>query len=256
MRKPMTEPESPHADTEGWPELTYGYVMHYFWEPQHLTHTVASKARAKLRKLKRREAVDELLRSQEVPLNYLLNILLRIGTASLRRTCLAPFGIDLSADAGLTSLTLKKPVATPTIQPDVQLESESSRVFIELKVDAPLTREQIEKYVARHIELDMAPAIAKRRYLLLLVKKDPLVLSSASWPSEKISLNAVGTRLAALWPDSDVTFGAATWPAFGQALAIELDRRKADGGEAAETFTALIGDFLADLNSRGLVPAR
>ena len=33
-----------------------------------------------------RVAVDELLRSQEVPLNYLLNVLLRIAPASLRRS--------------------------------------------------------------------------------------------------------------------------------------------------------------------------
>ena len=53
------------------------------------------------------DVVDRKLRSQEVPLNYPLNVLLRIAPASLRAACLRPFGID-SAASGMQSLVLRE----------------------------------------------------------------------------------------------------------------------------------------------------
>ena len=46
-----------------WPEFVYRLIEHYKWEPQHLRGTVAE--------------FDTRMRRQEVPLNFLFNILLR-----------------------------------------------------------------------------------------------------------------------------------------------------------------------------------
>jgi hypothetical protein len=73
-------------------------------------------------------------------------------------------------DPGLASLVLKTPQGWKFIQPDVHLESDVSRVFIELKVDARLTLSQLNKYALLHRTLDEQGG-AKRSYILLLVKR-------------------------------------------------------------------------------------
>lgn len=42
---------------DGWPKLTYRYVEHYFWEPQHLLRTASTIAVAAARGESRVEAV-------------------------------------------------------------------------------------------------------------------------------------------------------------------------------------------------------
>jgi hypothetical protein len=81
---------------DGWPERTYRYIEHYFWEPQHLLRTERSVAEATARGESRVEAMYRRLRSQEVPLNYLLNVLLRIVPSSFHCKCLESFRIDLA----------------------------------------------------------------------------------------------------------------------------------------------------------------
>lgn len=249
------EPRS-GGDVDRWPELTYRYVKHYFWEPQHLLHTEASIARAKKKGLTRSQAVDALLRSQEVPLNYLLNVFLRIAPATLRRECLAPFGIDL-ADPGLSSLKLKAPeLSLPFIQPDVQLESGLSRVLIELKLDARLNIDQIRKYVRLHSDINLRSGVAKRAYVLFLVKKRPLRIHGPIGNLELVEPSVIGSRLKeALHLHADeMTFGMATWSAFAQGLRANLDHRQGNQTEADEMLGTLVGDLLADLRLRGLSP--
>jgi hypothetical protein len=52
----------------------------------------------------------------------------------------------------------------------------------------------------------------------------------------------------------ETVFGAATWEAFGHKLVEELNRRLEQNNEALEMLTVLIGDFLADLVARDLLP--
>jgi hypothetical protein len=236
---------------DGWPELTYAYVKHYFWEPQHLTHTEASLVRAMKHHKKRIDAVDELLRTEEVPLNYLLNVLLRIAPASLRRTCLKPFGIDLM-DPGLATLDLRTPEDVASIQPDVQLESDKSRVFIELKVESKLTLEQIRKYVRRHQGLNTHPRPAKKPYVLLLVKDDQLRLYDDKSVRQDFSFDALGEVIPQLHEPyaGEVTFGVTTWLALGEALYADLRRRREEQTDSLEMLEVLVGDFLKDLKSR------
>jgi hypothetical protein len=235
---------------DGWPELTYTYVKHYFWEPQHLGLTENSRTGIAARGEKRQQAVENGLRRQEVPLNYLLNVLLRILPASYRRAVLKPFGIDV-ADPGLGSLTLRTPRNLAYIQPDVQLESRTSRVFIEIKIDAPLGLPQIDKYVRAHADLDELEGLAKKAYVLLLVKRDPLRLEDVD---QRIPHADVARELAALvGPGArEVVFGAATWQRFADAMADELERRRGEQSDAVEMLKILTGDFLEELRARGL----
>ncbi len=247
-----TRDEPTSARDEGaWPELTYRYVKHYFWEPQHLGLTDASR-RAIEASGKRREAVvDARLRKQEVPLNYLLNVLLRILPASYRKALLPAFGVDSAADPGLDALALRFPVDLESMSADVQLESETSRVFIEVKVDAPLGLPQLEKYIAGHRTLDLQAGHVTRHYLLLLVKKDLLRLKGVA---KAIPLDDVPHDLAGrLGADAaGVTFGAASWPQFAASLAALRDSRRGVSPDLDEMLNTLIGDFLQTLREREL----
>jgi hypothetical protein len=238
-------------NADGWPEITYRYIEHYYWEPQHLFHKMDSE-KANTGGEKPVEVVYRRLRSQETPLNYLLNILLRLAPAAIRRACLEPFGIDLSDD-GLASLVVKTPGEFKgdglKTQPDVHLESETARVFIEVKVNASLTLQQIKKYVHLHAELNKNGGQAKRPYVLFLVQSDELQIPGIE--SELNHDNVGKVRTTRLAPEANgVTFGLTTWEKFARILSEELDRRQSDQNEAAEMLTTLIGDFLADLNRR------
>ncbi len=249
-----------HAD--GWPAITYQYVMHYFWEPDHLflkkdedrLNKAIEEAKKKGQKHRRRDLARDRMQAEEVPLNYFLNVLLRLAPASIRRACLEPFGIDL-AESGLDSLVLQTPgefkgVGLKT-QPDVHLESETARVFIEVKIKdkTPLTLQQIEKYVQLHNQLDEA----KQRYLLFLVKPNELRIAGVRG---NFTRDNMGQLLAPhLSPEAgSVTFGYASWAALAQKLTEERGRRQDSSDEAAEMLQILIGDFLADLERRELAP--
>lgn len=233
---------------DGWPELTYRYIEHYAWEPQHLLLTPGGVAQAHGQE--RIKKVYERLRRQEVPLNYLLNVLLRLVPSSVRLACLEPFGLDLT-DPGLASLSLRTPLDDASIQPDVHLESETARVFIEVKVDASLKLSQIRKYAALHAKLDMT--CIKRDYVLFLVKPAMLALTDIkqSFAHESAGL-AIANLLGA--EGKDITFGSTTWAEFAKTLQRELALRRTGESEAAEMLVILIGDFLADLKLRHLLP--
>ncbi len=162
-----------------------------------------------------------------------------------------PFGVILS-DPGLATLALKTPCDHDFVQPDVHLESETSRVFIEVKTKAELELKQIKKYVRLHTKLDETGG-AKRAYVLFLVKPDVLTLADVK---QSFTPARAGEGLAALLrPEAgEITFGSTTWAAFAGTLAEEMERRCAEQTESAEMLRALIGDFLADLQTRDLLP--
>lgn len=237
------------TSNDGWPEITYRYVTHYFWEPQHLLRTASSITAGQVSGQKTEDIVYRKLRTQEVPLNYLVNILLRIAPSALRCSILELFGTDMN-DQGLASLVLKTPREWKFIQPDVHLESDTSRVFIELKIDAQLTLSQLNKYVLLHQTLN-EQAGTKRSYVLLLVKQRRIVLADAKKRFACTDAATVIPRMIDPGRPQPV-FGATTWDAFGRKLGEELDRRKDDNSEAAEMLAVLINDFLSDMASKGL----
>ncbi len=237
------------AADDGWPELTYRYVEHYFWEPQHLGLGSRRDDAATAGGKRRLEAVHRKLRSQEVPLNYLMNVLLRLAPSAVRRNLLGVFGVDPSC-AELGSMTLRTPRDSATIQPDVHLESSTARAFIELKVNAPLTLRQVQKYVHHHRALNENPGPAKRALLFLLVKQPTLKLADIG---REFAHHESGSEIAALLPEAggSVVFGSASWADFAQALRLELARED-HSADVREFLAVLIGDFLADLARRKL----
>ena len=78
-------------DRNAWPEHIYRYVEHYFWEPQHLIKTRSARLAAKARGEKYVTAFYRVIRSQEVPLNLLLNIFLRVVPARVRTDVMRVF---------------------------------------------------------------------------------------------------------------------------------------------------------------------
>lgn len=254
-------------NADGWPEITYQYVMHYFWEPNHLflkkdedkLIKATDEAKKHSEKPRRRDLVRERMLAEEVPLNYLLNVLLRLAPAAIRRACLEPFGVDL-LDGGLASLVVKTPGEFKgdglKTQPDVHLESETARVFIEVKVKAILTLQQIEKYVCLHAKLDEPRREAKRRYVLFLVNpntnSDMLEIEGIQQSIlHKITHERIVKQLG--HDASEVTFGATTWAKLAETLEKELDRQRGEQTEATEMLEVLIGDFLTDLKKRSLI---
>lgn len=236
-----------HAD--GWPELTYRYIEHYAWEPQHLLLT--SGGTNQIRGKERIDAVYARLRRQEVPLNYLLNVLLRLVPSTIRRECLMPFGL-VESDPGLTSLNLRTPCDYDHIQPDVHLESATARVFIEVKVDARLTLDQIKKYAELHAKLDKDDGYKKQPYVLFLMKSKALTIADIK---RSFDHESADSEIPPLLDENagNITFGSTSWSAFGRTLEWELERRNKQEGESAEMLTNLIGDFLADIKARGLL---
>ncbi|MGO9179182.1 MAG: hypothetical protein ACLQHS_07900 [Candidatus Limnocylindrales bacterium] len=238
---------------ETWPELTYRYVKHYYWEPQHLRQTARTLDEVEAGGKSGVDVVDRKLRSQEVPLNYLLNVLLRIAPSSLRAACLEPFGLDPS-EPGVRSLSLRASQDLGRIQPDVHLESDAVRVFIELKVGARLSVEQLNKYVCYHRILNEQHA--KASYLLLLVKptRNGELRIHRGRDHDDIDPRAAGATIPGLlsMDSGGVTFGASTWTDFGNTLQAARDRRQDGHDECDEVVMALVNDFLADLQLRRL----
>jgi hypothetical protein len=230
----------------GWAELTYRYVKHYFWEPQHL---LLQTKRLDPPAGSRTTWVDRAMRRQEVPLNYLFNVMLRILPASIRAASLRSFGLS-DDDLMPPALRLMAPGDWRFIQPDVHLESPAARVFIELKVDAPLTLKQVLKYVRLHDALNRRD-VRRRSYVLLLVRKrnKPLVFKDTGG---RVEPGAIAAALASdLGNGTSVTFGVTTWQHFGDGLRQELNDHPSDT-LAGEMLHALVGDFLDELAARGL----
>ena len=151
---------------------------------------------------------------------------------------------------------LKTPEECEFIQPDVHLESDVSRVFIELKVDARLTLSQLNKYVLLHRTLNEQRGI-KRSYIVLLVKQQTIMLADVK---KRFNCHDAATVIPGLIESGigETVFGATTWDAFGHKLLEELNRRQEQKNEASEMLSVVINDFLADLDARGLLatPAR
>ena len=147
-----------------WPELVYRFVEYYRWEPDKLGPTTSAFYRK--------------IRSQEVPLNFLFNLLLYSMPVDLRRSAVA---IDGCLPGGGPVLKVLNPWHTEFCQPDVHLESEAERVFLELKVNARTNLEQSQKYGLLHASLSRQDATPKRPVLIYVTRRD----FSKHWTPQK-----------------------------------------------------------------------
>lgn len=260
-----------------WPLLTYRYVEHYFWVPQNIglqSRVVAPPpSDVPLTKEARVVAVRRKIRSQEPPLNYLLNVFLHLSPKSVKRSLLSVFGLDSGSDV-FADLELKHPEDISFVQPDVVLESSQARVFIEVKVGSRTGLDQVQKYCFLHAHRDEQSGQVKLPFLLFLTQKT----FAAHWsPSSEakglgsvdaflkeqlgeqpLSAKLTGRKSALAYRPAfadiveKVGFGAATWQEFAQAVQGQRNARESASGEAAEMFATLAGDFLMDLKARGL----
>ena len=261
-------------DRNIWPEQLYRYVEHYFWEPQHLIKTGRSTRAAHRRGERNIEAFYRLIRSHEVPLNFCLNLILRIVPPSVRIAFLRQFHVDRVPSVVLDPQLLYGEDYSFT-QPDLLLHTSTQRFFVELKVSGSASITQIEKYARLHVHLDQLEA-PREPYLYFLT---PGPVERCWRPrSERAVLNRDGLQAFAgkalrrrktslkqftesIGPVPEASYdsvidtlrvGHTTWRTIGDCLCSERDRRFAQGGELADVVNALIGDFLTDLEARGL----
>jgi hypothetical protein len=219
-----------------WPELLYRFIEHYKWEPQHL----------------KAHDFDARMRRQEVPLNFMLNLLLRCSTPETISFLLRAF--EPKHPILDDDLELMFPWETKATQPDVRLEGTHSRIFIEVKVDASIKLDQARKYANLHREMDERFG-AKSHYLLFLTKRN----FENVWRPRPTAGNFkdvhsfIGTQLSApIGRDgsaaSSVKCSATTWAIFANGL--KTLRFSLNEDRLVERRIA--SDFLSDLQARGL----
>ena len=244
-------------DRNRWPELVYRLIEHYKWEPQHLG--IGKKEKVPI--------FYKRVRQQEVPLNFLFQLLLRWSSSETISQILASFeNPNLTAECGLGLLF---PSDFNFIQPDVWIESERATVFIEIKVGAITGLEQVQKYLLLHAHLDNRDG-EKRPYLLFLTEsefmncwrpppkaalangiQEFLVAATASAALPKRLEKRAG-KLAGRYEAvrSDVKYGVATWNSVGETLKAIRSQWKQPGSNDVEI--RVVDDFLEDLKQRKL----
>ena len=265
-------------DRHTWPEQLYRYVEHYFWEPQHLIKTQDSARSARRRGERNIEAFYRLIRSQEVPLNFALNLVLRVVPTGVKVAFLRQFYVN-RPPLRIVQPQLLHAEDHPFTQPDMLLQTKSQRFFVELKVSGSASTNQIEKYARLHAHLDRLDA-PREPYLCFLTPgpiergwrpglERPLLVRQGlqrfarnalkhRQPSFKQLTETIGPSPGASYGAviESIRIGHARWQTIGDCLNSERDRRDRQGGEISDVMNALIGDFLTDLEARGLWTSR
>jgi hypothetical protein len=174
------------------------------------------------------------------------------------------------SDRASQTLELKFPSEAKYTQPDVLIESDSSRIFIEVKVDSKVRLEQVQKYVLLHAEMNIQSK--KRPYLMFLTKHQfPEWWSPAKDRDFSADVDSfVRGRLAGAQgfdflkraPNEatlkeyeevrrSIKFGAHTWNSFGNHLTA-LSAGLAENPDRVVEFR-VVDDFVSELRQRGFV---
>ncbi len=238
-----------------WPELIYRLVEHYKWEPAHLCR---GKGVA---------VFYEKIRRHEVPLNFLLALVFALLPADTILDLLVPFGLPQGSLEG-EDLRLRFPLDAGYTQPDMILASENCRVFIELKWNARIKLDQVQKYLLLHADLDASEGL-KRPFLLFLTRDGfrhswrprgefGEELRVADFLRARVAASQgpgnIPARLRQVAADRyvtvtrEVTYGFTVWREFAGLLELILTRLEEEGGRQTEG--AVIGGFLRDLARR------
>lgn len=249
---------SPVAAVENdWPATVYRYVEHYKFEPQHLLKGQSTAA------------FRSAIRRQEVPLNFLLNMLCVALPSPWIQRVLHSCDIAHSTEipAGLVQ---RFPTEVSECQPDVRLETATERVFIESKVKAYSDTTQILKYLYLSAYLDHADC-QKRPWLIYLTPgrfskrwnpaEDRQGLDSGGMSALQslvlaadLSVLGTGERAKSLIPIVDqlrskIILGHGTWEGLGASLSACMDDPAP--GEMVKPTYRMASDFLLDLRRRG-----
>lgn len=259
-----------------WTDQLYHYAEYLYWEPQHINRKAVEKGSMKTFKEMR-----EKIRKKEVPLNILFNMMIQLLPFRLKQQILSCFVEPARADFGerIDYITIYEKISDlDFIQPDVVLETEKAYVCIEFKVDASLSLSQIYKYIFLLALWQSKSEIRKTPYLFLLTKED----LQPQWKSEERNIIFPQTKgdLTTLHhflktTDLPPTFksknpfanlhneaadiidrlrlGEARWYKINQSLQEELNHlNKMPTSDGKEILEKLIGDFLGELQYRGL----
>jgi hypothetical protein len=256
-----------------WPEQVYRYVEHYFWEPQHLLKTKASRKAAARRGEKNIEAFYRLIRSQEVPLNLLANVCLRIVPGSVREELLRTLWKDSYSPDASSRCRLLYGEDQPFTQPDIQMQTVQQRFFVELKVEHRASLAQVMKYLLLHGYLDRTEG-HRDPYLCFVAprpiaaqwrgKKERIEITehglerfvkqtlSHKLPAQKRLVAALGEKAEANFRElvQSIRITSVTWQEFGDSLLASANRRAQ--GELGEMMNSLTSEFLEDLKRRQL----
>jgi hypothetical protein len=248
-----------------------------YWEPQRINRQSQPEG-----DLPAFESVMANLQTLEVPLNRLFDVMMRLAPQRIKRQILAGFGPACGDDFGeqieYISIYDRLPHEDiEFIQPDVVLESETAHICLELKIGAPLSLNQIYKYLALSGLWQTKTEANTIPYLFLLTKKN----LAAQWDSKERDIIFTKTddltslqhylKTANLpakfsWTNTlidphkaieevgeNIRLGWTSWQNVGNILDTELRLLDQDGmSEGAEILQNLLGDFLAELAYRGL----
>lgn len=220
-----------------WPELLYRFIEHYKWEPQHL----------------KAADFDARMRRQEVPLNFMLNLLLRCSAPQSITFLLQAFQPDNTIPD--EDLEVMFPWETKATQPDVRLEGAHSRIFIEVKVDSSIKLDQVRKYADLHVEMDKRFG-TKDHYLYFLTKRS----FESCWLPKSAVIDFVNVhsfvqsqlmseRNSVEEYHDSLKCSGCTWSRFAN----QLQLLGASLGDGQLVERRVIGDFVRDLHNRALL---
>jgi hypothetical protein len=227
----------------------YRLAEYFRWEPQHNGEKVKD--------------FKENIRRLEVPLNFFFMLFLRWSSPEAIRTLLEPFGVNREAEIG--HLRLEPLIDTEYAQPDVRVESESARIYIEIKrKGGKIDLQQVQKYLLLHAEMDERFG-EKEPFLFFLTPNEfarhwsPRIQVSSNVPafleaSLQAPLGKLEQRVTPKVLDryesvrAAVRYGAATWKSISGCLVSVREQYKLAGRSDAEL--SIISDFVAELERR------
>lgn len=150
-----------------WIEEIYDYVEYYYWEPQHLNKQSKTTGAEVFKQVRAR------MRRMEVPLNAIFNITLRLLPSRIISNLLNLF---YKADFGKEFLLINRLALVNDMgnfaQPDITLETDTSRILIETKINHKFSLDQTYKYLFLHAIWKQKTGISKKPYVLFLSKSD------------------------------------------------------------------------------------
>lgn len=259
-----------------WNSQIYNYAEHLYWTPWELK---------KSPNLTYPEIFNNL-KNREVPLNIIFNIFLDISSSKLKHKIINSFFVSNLTQPNHedfinfidSKILYEKLDKFEFTQPDVILESESSRYLIELKLkSAQLSLKQIYKYLFLHGLWQNKTNSRKTPYLLLITENN----LAKQWISQERNVIFTGQEeLTDLYKYiinhdlpkqfgkdglmihlhdevkqvmNQLRLGWITWQSLGNLLHQELEAlNKTNLNEGEEVIKRLINGFLNELSYRQL----
>lgn len=254
-----------------WIEEIYGYVEYYYWEPQHLNKQSKTTGAEAFKQVRAR------MRSMEVPLNAIFNITLRLLPSRIISNLLNLF---YKADFGKEFLLLNRLALVNDMgnfaQPDITLETETSRIFIETKINHKFSLDQSYKYLFLHAIWRQKTGISKKPYVLLLSKSDIYSAWAPKERSEIFEVDKTATSVVSYIKNNplplklgcinytlhlhedvkqileSLVIASTTWQSVGSFLQKEIENTSQVCNENQEVINKLILDLLTELKNRKL----